>query len=117
MENYERLLIDCSSLFQNLQVIEQEFEIIPKGNHFGLSVASTDLIERREDFVEELVDTVVDWVFSKAEQEDFFSKRSGEGDSLGRISEKIVRNAKKRFRTNSDPNLIKGHNPPLQIVG
>ena len=88
MENYERLLIDCSSLFQNLQVIEQEFEIIPKGNHFGLSVASTDLIERREDFVEELVDTVVDWVFSKAEQEDFFSKRSGEGDSLGRISEK-----------------------------
>ena len=108
MENYERLLIDCSSLFQNLQVIEQEFEIIPKGNHFGLSVASTDLIERREDFVEELVDTVVDWVFSKAEQEDFFSKRSGEGDSLGRISEKIVRNAKKRFRTNSDPNLIKG---------
>lgn len=108
MDNCEKLLVDCSSLFRNLQIIEQEFEIIPRGNHFGLSITSTDLIEQRQSFVDELVFTVVDWVFSKAQQDHFIAEKLAEGDTEGRIAGKLVRSAKNRFRTTSEPDLIKG---------
>lgn len=108
MNNHEELLIDCKSLFRNLYVIEQEFEIIPKGNHFGISILATDLVERRQDFIDELVCTVVDWVFSRAEQNRFFAEKLSEGDTWGHIAGKLVGSAKKRFRTTSDPDLIKG---------
>ena len=61
----EKRLINNDALFNNIYVVHQNFDILPcDTKHFGTSIDYQDLLELRDDFLNELYDTIVDWVFS-----------------------------------------------------
>lgn len=58
-------LVKNDALFRNIHVITQNYDIIPKDkNHMGAYIEFQDLNELREDFLEELIDSIVDWIYS-----------------------------------------------------
>lgn len=58
-------LINNDSLFNYIYVIEQNFDTVPNTyNHYGASINYQDLKELRQEFLDELYDSIVDWVYS-----------------------------------------------------
>lgn len=58
-------LMPNKALFADIHVISKKFDILPDGNvHYGASIAYQDLQELREDFLVDLMDTIVDWIYS-----------------------------------------------------
>ena len=58
-------LVENEALFRNIHVITQNYDIIPKDNkHIGAYIEFQDIRELREDFLEELIDSIVDWIYS-----------------------------------------------------
>lgn len=59
----ESKLINNDALFNNIHIIQQNFDIIPnKDTHIGANIAYQDIRELRTEFINELYDTIVDWV-------------------------------------------------------
>lgn len=64
-EDIKTRLINNDALFKNIYVVEQQFDIVPEDRkHYGAAVSYQDIMELRSDFLEQLIDTVVDWVYS-----------------------------------------------------
>lgn len=64
-EDISKRLIINDALFRNLYIFEQLFDIEPKDKpHVGAAIAYQDIQELRTDFLDELVNTVADWVYS-----------------------------------------------------
>lgn len=64
-EDIKARLIQNDALFNNIYVVEQQFDIVPDDRmHYGAAITYQDLMELRSGFLEQLVDTVVDWVYS-----------------------------------------------------
>uniref|UniRef100_UPI003FD6E4CA hypothetical protein n=1 Tax=Ruminococcus bicirculans (ex Wegman et al. 2014) TaxID=1160721 RepID=UPI003FD6E4CA len=58
-------IINNDALFNNIFVVQQKFDIVPEDTeHIGTSIAYQDLTELRDEFICELYDTIVDWVYS-----------------------------------------------------
>ncbi|MDD4183239.1 MAG: hypothetical protein PHT53_05400, partial [Candidatus Omnitrophica bacterium] len=45
---------------------KQDFSLKPQKQHIGASINYTDIKYRKDDFIQELVNTITSWVFSKA---------------------------------------------------
>ena len=59
-EEIKLRLINNDALFNNIFVIEQDFDIVPNTHpHYGASITYQDLTELRRDFLLQLVDTVM----------------------------------------------------------
>ena len=53
-------LIDNDALFKNIYVIKQKFDILPnEKEHYGVSIDYQDIQELRDDFLNDLVDTII----------------------------------------------------------
>ena len=60
-----RRLEENAALFRNVCIVSQRYDIIPKEKeHMGAYIEYQDLKELREDFVYELADSIVSWVYS-----------------------------------------------------
>lgn len=71
LEEIKKRLIDNEALFNNIYVVEQEFDILPNDHsHFGAAISYQDISELRRDFLDQLIDTVVDWVYSSEKYDD-----------------------------------------------
>ena len=58
-------IINNDALFNNIFVVQQKFDIVPEDtDHIGTSIAYLDLTALRDEFLRELYDTIVDWVYS-----------------------------------------------------
>jgi len=64
-EEIKSLLTNTEQLFKYIYWVRQEFSVLPSKEHVGTSIEVTDISQRRHDFLKELVNTVVDWVYSK----------------------------------------------------
>lgn len=108
-EEIKSRLIINDALFNNIYVIEQEFDIIPNNHsHFGAAIAYQDIRELRVDFLEQLIDTVVDWVYSSEKYEDLKKKYIANGKSEAAAVSAIIRKATQKFRRSNDKLLIQG---------
>ena len=90
-------LIRNDALFDYIFVFQQNFDIIPDKEHIGASIAFQDLQELRDDFLAQLVDTVVEWVYSAKKFEELkksYSKRKSESAATS----EVLRKAKGKFR-------------------
>lgn len=103
-ENYiNNNLLKNDSLFNNIHVIEQNFDILPnEKNHYGASIAYQDLSELREDFLNELYDSIVSWVYNSEKYNELkqISMQKGKTDSAA--SSEIRRKAVSKFRGTND---------------
>ena len=73
-EEIKKRLITNDALFRNIFVFEQQFDILPEGKHLGAAIAYQDISELRESFLGDLIDTLVDWVYSSEKYADLLQK-------------------------------------------
>lgn len=108
-EDIEARLIKNDALFKNIYVVEQRFDIVPEDHtHYGAAISYQDLMELTNDFLEQLVDTVVDWVYSSEKYADLKTRFIESGKSDGAAANQVVRKAKSKFRSGDDKLLIQG---------
>lgn len=104
-------LIQNDSLFNMIGVVVQQYDILPNNkDHIGAYIEYQDIQELRDGFVEELSDTIVDWIYSSEKYEEIKKKLVNSGRSEAAASQNIGRKAKNKFRANknSDNVLIQG---------
>ena len=108
-EDIKARLINNDALFKNIYVFEQQFDIVPEDRkHYGAAVSYQDIMELRSDFLEQLIDTVVDWVYSSEKCAALKAKFIESGKSEGAAVSQVVRKAKAKFRRGDDKLLIQG---------
>ena len=100
-------LITNDALFENIHVIQQEFNIIPESDeHIGAYIEYQDIQDRTEDFLDELIDSIVDWVYSSNRYSDLLKQYQGRGKSKASANSAILRKAKTKFRKTDEPNQL-----------
>ena len=107
----EQRLIDNQALFNTLFVVQQQFDIIPNdSNHYGISIDFQDISELREDFINELYDSIVDWVYSSDKYADIMMAAIKKGKSKQAANSEVQRKARQKFRGDreSDKLLVQG---------
>ena len=99
-------------------VIVQQYDILPNNKeHIGAYIEYQDIQELRDGFVEELSDTIVDWIYSSEKYEEIKKKLVNSGKSEAAASQYIGRKAKNKFRANknSENVLIQGQTGELLL--
>lgn len=104
-------LIKNDALFKMIHVVTQRYDILPDNkDHMGAYIEYQDVEELRDDFLEELVDSIVDWIYSAKKFESLKKKAMEKGKTEAAASQEIGRKARQKFRANhnSDKLLIQG---------
>ena len=106
-EDIAKRLIENDSLFNKVHVIQQSFDILPDDkNHIGVCIKYQDLAEMRNEFINELVDSVVDWVYGSEKYEALISDTIGMGKSVASANSAIITKARQKFRTGTGEKLL-----------
>lgn len=104
-------LIDNRSLFNYIYIVEQQFDIIPnKKNHYGVCIDYQDIKELRKEFLEQLYDSIVDWVYSTEKYNKLKNIAINNGKTDAASANEVFRRAVETFRANRDSKklLIQG---------
>ena len=104
-------LIKNDSLFNMIGVVVKRYDILPNNkDHIGAYIEYQDIQELRDGFVEELSDTIVDWIYSSEKYKEIKDELVKNGKSEASASQYIGRKAKNKFRANknSENILIQG---------
>ena len=103
----EQKLINNDSLFNSIHVIQQNFDIIPKDKpHIGASIAYQDIKELRDSFINNLYDTITEWVYSADKYSELLENEKAQGKSFSAACSAVQRKAKSKFRKGDDPEKI-----------
>lgn len=107
-EELKEILLTNDKLFNQVYIFQEEFDIIPKNNHIGSAIKFKDIKECRHVFIDELVNTVVDWIYSLDKSGKMLSNLTKEGRSFSNAFSEISRSAFKKFRGNGNADLLQG---------
>lgn len=104
-------LLKNDSLFNYIYVIEQKFNIVPdQNNHYGASIDYQDLTELRKEFLDELYDSIINWVYSSEKYVELknIAMKKGKTDSAAAVE--ISRRSIDKFRAtkNTKSTLLQG---------
>ncbi|WP_336779829.1 DUF1837 domain-containing protein [Paenibacillus illinoisensis] len=108
-QNYgvEHLLTHTESFMNHVHIFNQSFNLLPDKNHFGTCINYVDMQEFREEFLEELVNTICEWVYSDEKSKsiinDVFIKE--ENRTVQNAQSKLRKIALKYFRDRDDRDL------------
>lgn len=98
-------------LFRNIKVYTQNFDIIPSDNqHYGVSIRYQDLQELRYDFLNDLFNSIIDWVYSSDKYKELKEIEIAKGRSEANAFMEILSRARNKFRGNHDSDnlLVQG---------
>lgn len=96
-------LINNDALFNNIHIIKQRFDIIPNDkDHIGAFIEFQDLQDLRNNFLNDLLDTIVDWVYSEEKTADLVSRYKKAGKTESAAHAAVIRKAKEKFRKTDD---------------
>lgn len=99
------------ALFRNVCIVKQRYDIEPNNkDHIGAYIEYQDIMELRDDFLNELADSIVEWIYNSEKFTDLKMKAEKRGKTESAASSEIIRRAKEKFRSNhnSDEILIQG---------
>lgn len=106
-QDIKKRLLQNDALFNDVHIICQKFDILPNDKeHFGASIAYQDIQELRDDFIENLSDTIVDWVYSLEKYRQLKEKEMSKGKSESTAISTIRRKAKQKFRKGDESKLL-----------
>ena len=71
----DELLSHTQDLLNQVFWFQQKFDLKPKKEHIGSSIEWTDIKERKDDFLKELINTITSWVYSKTKSEKIVNNR------------------------------------------
>lgn len=100
-------LITSDALFNDIHIINQKFNILPDDKlHYGASIDYQDIQELRKDFLNDLVDTIIDWIYSSDKYSSLKALETDKGKSEATAHSTILRKAKQKFRKSSNDTLL-----------
>src|SRR5690606_26035084 len=76
----------------------EDLDLMPKKKHYGLSINYSDIKERKDDFLSELVNTIVSWVYNNSKSKSLLDERFAESKDLGNAISFVTNQAYKKFR-------------------
>lgn len=94
----DKYLTNTNKLVNHIYWFYEDLETLPQKDHYGLSINYTDLKERKDDFLSELINTVVSWVYNNTKAKDMLDKRFEETDDYGNAMNFVTNQAYKKFR-------------------
>lgn len=94
----DKYLTNTDSLANHIFWFYEDLEILPEKDHYGLSINYTDIKERKDDFLSELINTVVSWVYNKSKVKSILDERLGESDDFGNALSFVTNLAYSKFR-------------------
>lgn len=95
-------LLSCTEVFMNhVHWVQQSFNLVPDRNHFGTSINFLDLMEFRDEFCTELVNTIPEWVYSNAKATTVMDELLKDGRSERNAQTAFATKTFEKFR-NSD---------------
>lgn len=98
-EKVDELLTHTESLINHIYWFKQDLNIQPSKEHIGAAINYTDIQERKDDFLKELVNTVASWVYSKAISKQIVDDRLAIVNSdIGNASSFLTNQAFSKFR-------------------
>lgn len=100
-------LISCTKMFMNhVHWVQQSFNLLPDKNHYGTSINHVDLQEYRDEFCDELVNTISEWVYSQQKAAEVIDKMIAEGRSSQNAHNTLTTEAFRKFRNHSTDKLL-----------
>ena len=100
-------LIKNDTLFNDIYVISQRFDIVPgEKEHYGVSIDYQDIQELRDDFLNDLLDTIVEWVYDSEKYIELKNCELSKNKSESTAASTVQRKAKQKFRKGTDDNLL-----------
>lgn len=100
----ESLLVKTEALINTMYYVHDDFTLIPKKDHIGTIINYSDLQQMRDDFVEEMIHTVVKYVYSNEKQNIIINELIGQGRDISDAYSKLTVRAKQKFR----PDQVQG---------
>jgi|BarGraIncu00222A_1022003.scaffolds.fasta_scaffold15746_2 hypothetical protein len=94
----ESLLVKTEAFINTMYYVHDDFTLIPKKDHIGTIINYSDLQQMRNDFVEEMIHTVVKYVYSEEEQNKIIGVFTNEGRDKSAAYSKLTRKATQKFR-------------------
>lgn len=106
----QTLFTSTTSLINHVYWIQQDFSLIPNKEHYGTCINYVDLQEYRDEFIDELVSTISEWVYSSKAAKKILTKMMDEENRSEQNANFKLRNiAVKKFRSNnSDTQVLQG---------
>lgn len=104
-------LIKSDSLFKMIHVVTQKYDILPNNKeHMGAFIEYQDINELREDFLDELADSIIDWIYSSEKFIQLKKLAMKRGKTEAAATQEVGRRARQKFRGNrtSENLLIQG---------
>ncbi|WP_080831874.1 HamA C-terminal domain-containing protein [Cohnella massiliensis] len=98
--------IDLDSLLSNTEaflntmyyVKTDQFALVPRKEHIATCINYSDLIEMRDEFVNELVSTIIQYVYSTEKQNKLLQQFTAQGRDISAAYMKIRKLAQSKFR-------------------
>ncbi|MDM1139186.1 DUF1837 domain-containing protein [Empedobacter sp. R132-2] len=94
----DKYLTNTEKLVNHIYWFYEDLETLPKKKHYGLSINYTDLKERKDDFLSELINTVVSWVYNNNKSKELLNSRLEETKDIGNAMNFVTNQAYKKFR-------------------
>ena len=95
----QKFFTHTESFINHVYYVQQDFKLKPSKDHIGACINHLDLIEFRQEFIEELVNTIYEWVYSQSKAEKTINELiDEEGRSKQNAHSKLKSLAHKKFR-------------------
>lgn len=111
-EELKEKLINNDDLFNKISVFQADFDIVPKNNnHMGAYISIRDTKELRDQFLDSLYDTIVDYVYSQEKYNSLIQREMTKNKkTLANAGSYVQRKASHKFRGKFDDDklLIQG---------
>lgn len=99
--DFEKLLTRTEAFIDTIYEFRDSFSLLPDKNHIATCINHSDLLEMRDEFVEELVATVVPFVYSKQKRAAILDKLVKEGRDEHGAYHFLLKRSREKFRSYS----------------
>ncbi|MCD7714941.1 MAG: DUF1837 domain-containing protein [Lachnospiraceae bacterium] len=102
-----RRLIPNKALFADIYLVSKKFDIIPDNHmHYGASIDYQDMQELREDFLNDLYDSIIDWIYSAEKYASLKEQETKKGKTEASAHASVQRKAINKLRKGNQDNLL-----------
>jgi hypothetical protein len=94
----DKYLTHTDKLVDHIFWFYEDLELLPQKDHYGLSINYTDIKERKDDFLSELINTVVSWVYNQRKVKSILDERLKGSNDIGNAISFVTNLAYSKFR-------------------
>lgn len=94
-----KAMFNCTKmLMQHVYYVQQSFNLLPDKHHYGTCINYIDLQESRDEFCEELINTVPDWVYAQKSAGSVLDRLLQDGRSNLNAQAALLQHCMSKFR-------------------